>query len=486
MKLYLRILLLLMAAVLALSVFVGCDTSGGGEDGTREEETDDPTSIFPDVERKDYGEDFYIYVQGYNSTALYYMDEEKNSGSPIDEAVYRRQDKVEKYLGIDVIQVSPGKDNFQTYHQDIQTAVQSMDGSIEVVITHVTLGIATLISDNMITDMSELEGINLDADYWNMDFMNRLELNGSYFLGLSDYNIINTYVIAFNKDLLAKVATSMEKSIYDTVKDKEWTIDKMIELASLGYADTTGDGKTADDTFGITGVCSVAFCGFLTASNIPMMEQDQSGVYRVAINQSAYFEKTDTLVEKLKGLATSNYANFDYGDTTGLSIPLSSGRTLMQMARTLDLSGYLSYKLEFGVLPYPMYDLNQASVGYRSLQWGGYIGVLSYLKNPIKVGEALEMLAFYSENVRITYYEKLLGKQVANMPDDVAMFDIVWAGLTTDVGQTFLSTSGDSKGICYTVPDCVNPSQTGGIASYMARKESVVNEGFRKFLEGIG
>ena len=51
MKFYLRILLLLMAAVLALSVFVGCDTGGDVGDDTDVDETNDPTSIFPDVEK---------------------------------------------------------------------------------------------------------------------------------------------------------------------------------------------------------------------------------------------------------------------------------------------------------------------------------------------------------------------------------------------------------------------------------------------------
>ena len=62
MKFYLRILLLLMAAVLALSVFVGCDTGGDVGDDTDVDETNDPTSIFPDVERKDYSQDFNIFA----------------------------------------------------------------------------------------------------------------------------------------------------------------------------------------------------------------------------------------------------------------------------------------------------------------------------------------------------------------------------------------------------------------------------------------
>ena len=488
MKFYLRMLLLLMAAILSLSVFVGCDKPTEDETGG-EDETDDPTSIFPDVERKNYNEDFNIYVQqANNEPKMYYLSEDDNDGSPMDEAVYRRQDRVEKYLGVDIVGVKYPDTDYNTYNKKVQTAVQNMDGTLDALITHPHGAVPNLISDNLLMDLGEFEGIDLDAEYWNINVMEDLELKGNYFLGLSDYNILNTHVIAFNKDLLAQYDSSLDKSVYDTVKDMEWTLDEMIDLAGLVYSDRTGDGKTVDDTYGITAPVFVAFAGFLTSSDIPMMKQDeQSGAYQVAINQSLYFEKAEGLITKLRELSSSNCAFFDFPSTTGFhtrSIPLSTGRALMETVNTIHLKDLLNYNLEFGVLPYPMYDRDQASTGYKSLQWGGYIGVLSYLKNPIMVAETLEMLSFYSENVRITYYEKLLGKQVANMPDDVAMFDIIWNSLSTDVGQTFLEVS-DGRGVCYTVSELIDPSTTKNLASYINGKETLVNESFRKFINNI-
>ena len=158
----------------------------------------------------------------------------------------------------------------------------------------------------------------------------------------------------------------------------------------------------------------------------------------------------------------------------------------MQISSTNSLTSYLDYDIDFGVLPFPMYDLDQASVGYKSLQWGGYIGVLSYLRNPLMVGEALELLAFYSENVKITFYEKLLGKQVANMPDDAAMLEIIWDSVTTDVGQTFLSAgAAESRGVCYTVPELMWPDCIYNLSSFIKSRENTINSGFKKFLSDI-
>ncbi len=489
MKNYLRILLLIMAAVLMLSVFVGCDTEE--ENRGFEDETDEEIDIyFPLVERKDYGLDFNVFAEGSSGTYYYLMDEEKNSGSPMDEAVYNRQGRVERYLGIDIINNDfDYTGGYEGYIVPVRTAVQNMDGSLDAIVTHVHGAVSALISDNLLMDFGELEGIDLDAEYWNMEFMSKLELNGNYFLGLSDYNILNTYVIAFNKDMLALYESSLDKSIYDIVIDREWTLDEMMDIASLVYFDATGDGKSTDDTYGITGTCWVACCGFLTSSAIPMFEQDQSGQYKVALNQSQYFEKADGLITKLRRLGSSEYCYFDYvddGNFGDLDVQLKNGKALMQLASTSALSGILDYDVDFGVLPYPMYDLDQAKVGYRTLQWGGYLGALSYMKNPIMVGEALEMLSYYSESVKITFYEKLLGKQVADMPEDAAMFDIIWDGLDCDVGQAYVNAQGTGgRGFLYTVPELLQPTATQNLASYVNGKATAANESFRKFVQSL-
>ena len=104
MKFYLRLLLLLLSAVLMLSVFVGCDKVEQSDPEDTEDE-DDVSSFFPDVEKNNYGLDFNILgVSG----LYYYIDEDKNTGSPIDEAVLNRQTKVEKYLGVDILEVQTG------------------------------------------------------------------------------------------------------------------------------------------------------------------------------------------------------------------------------------------------------------------------------------------------------------------------------------------------------------------------------------------
>jgi ABC-type glycerol-3-phosphate transport system substrate-binding protein len=316
--------------------------------------------------------------------------------------------------------------------------------------------------------------------------MNALELNGHYYLGHSDYNFLMTYVLGYNKELLDEYGAALERSVYDTVRDYQWTLAEMMNLAKLVAIDSTGDGKSEDDYFGLTGNSWVGFNGFLTASNIPIAAQTQSGSYEVSLSWTEYYSKTYDIIGFFKELADGNYTYItqDYR-LIHVKTPLSTGRSLMQVISVRDLEGLLNYNLDFGILPFPMYDSEQANIGYKSLQFGGYLGVLSYQDNVALVAETIEMLSYYSENVKITYYEKVLGKRIADMPDDAAMFEIVWDGITPDFGQTFASLGYDELGVCYAIPQMIHPETTQNLSSYLAARGSSLNAGFKKFLDGI-
>ena len=93
MKIWLKILVFAMALVLLLTSAVGCNNQDGGVDTETEEEEDEEIDYFPDVDKKDYDMEFSMYMQPINNFSEYYILEESN-GSPMDEAVYTRQERV--------------------------------------------------------------------------------------------------------------------------------------------------------------------------------------------------------------------------------------------------------------------------------------------------------------------------------------------------------------------------------------------------------
>ena len=496
MKIWLKILVFALCVVLALTAFVGCNVKDGNEDTDTEEEETDEVDYFPEVDKKDYDMEFSMYMQPINNFSEYYILEESD-GSPMDEAVYTRQERVKKWLGVEMVHKEDLTLGWINYTTILENAVTNKDGTLEALLSHYNGGVPQLIGGGWLKDFNDLKGIDLDAEYWNAEFMDTIELKGHRYLGFGDCNMLFTYLISFNKNMFEQYADAQEfggKSFYDMVRDYEWTFEKMFSISSLVYQDTTGDGKTKDDTFGFAASAWEPYRAFIHASGMNSMEQDASGSYKVVLNSDQYYPKVDNLISLLSEVALDNSAWIDYScvvvhDPSVLS--LTSNRVLMTVYETMHLPGYLDYELDFGVLPLPMYDQAQKDTcGYRSLQFGGYICVPTYMKDETMVGETLEMYNFYSSNVKITFYEKVLGKQVADMPDDSAMLDIIWDSICTEVGFTYATTQLIADGGNDSLLGCVirlsNPSSTdGGLSSWFARHVQSMQGGFDNFYKEI-
>lgn len=483
---HLKLITLVLALIMILACFASCvqleddfEVEGPGGDGDVAEKVPET------VEKKDYGAEFYLSILPDVNPMKYYWVE-KSEGDAMSEAIYARQEKVYNYLGVEVVATSAG--NYQTYVEPFRNAVEKRDGSVDCLISHVQTGVSGFVKNMYLKDFNEVQGIDLDQDYWNAEFMDYLAIDGSRYIGFSNFNILYTQVIAFNKDMLDQYAGSMEKTLYQMVEDYEWTLDEMLSLAQLVSIDKTGNGKTDDDVYGLTGQQWVPWINFFHASNINLVEQNESGKYEISFMSATNQEKTNTLVKKLKDFAASEFAYLEYpagGTIASPKVPLTSGRALMQLTSTYSLEGFLKYDLNFGVVPYPMFDTNQKNVGYRSLQWGGYLCIPSYVSNELMVGETLEILSFYSDDVMITFYEKMLGKQVADVPEDAKMLDeYIWETVTTDFGQTY---GDDAGGVLYFLPTVTRDTADGGkeMMSYYNSFYKNTNTSIDKFIKTV-
>jgi hypothetical protein len=265
------------------------------------------------------------------------------------------------------------------------------------------------------------------------------------------------------------------------VDNYRWTLDQMISIANLVYIDKTSDGKTEDDTFGITGNQWVPFCAFITSSGIYFVGLDEKGNYYLSVYNELNQEKCTAVIDKLYDLTRADCSWFWYRTDSTPNIPMTSGRTLMCIQSSFGLVNNLGYDIDFGVLPYPMFDENQRDVGYRSLEWGGLLVIPNYLENTVMTGETLEMMSFFSDNVTITFYEKLLGKQVADAPEDKRMLDIIWDSVCSDFGLNYSHMSSSLDNIIYMVPNLTHLNTTQDVASYIKANEKACNKALASF-----
>ena len=482
-KLWLRLVAMLIVLASLLTVIVACDskesnegeketTAAGPETNSDNEEivTEQPP---PDhIPSNTYNATFNLSILPDTNSMNYFWVEE-STGDAMSESIYTRQKKVENHLGVTVVAKKAG--SYKDYIPTFKAEVDANTGSVHTLLTHVNTGVNSLITEGYIRDFQEQERINLDEDYWNQDFMDALSLADHYFLGFSDFNILYTHVITFNKKMLAQLnfidQGYTEEDLYNAVRTGTWTVDRFLELATIGHH---YDGK-GQEVVGLSGQQWVPWIGFMQAAGINLVEQNDEGSYVISFFNDANKEKCDRLVEMFK-----DYSNSGKGDLTfpgagydGVPQPehkFTESRALLALTSTYGLPSITqSSDVSFGVLPYPLYDSNQfdpdeenESHGYRSLQWGGYLTIPVYLNGADDmVCDTLETLSYYSENVKFTFYEKLLGKQVAEAPNDREMLDIVWASVCTDFGQTF----SDAAGTLYVFPNVTREDSGKNLAS---------------------
>jgi len=443
-----------------------------------ESETEIETEIQFDLPTANYNTDFHMLIQPDSNHFEYYWV--KESGNDLlSEAIYHRQNNIYKHLGVDIIATKAL--GHAEYDQPFMNSVKNKDGAIDTLQSHSYMAISKLILGGYLIDFNTVSEIDLTADYWELDVMEEVAAKDKLYLGYSDYRLTHTIVIVFNKEMLDKYGDALDESIYDTVRNYRWTLDKMISLANLVYIDQTGDGKTDDDIFGITGSQWFGFTNFLQASNIPLVEMNEKGDYAVSVYNSMYQERTAALVDKLHSLSKSDCSFFRFREEPVRLIGITSGQTLLAIDGNMNLPYYLSSDVEFGVLPLPMYDELQKDVGYRSLDLGGWLCIPSYTDDQTVVAHTLEALAFYSKDVQIAFYEKLLGKQVAAAPDDSQMLDIIWNGVCSDIGLTYSSITSSLNTNLYMLANVTYADTTYALASYVKSYENSANKQLKKF-----
>lgn len=460
------------------------ETKGEGTQGevdtiVEEEETERT----PHVAEADYDEDFVaLYCSDIFRTGYYFVDpDNRDEGNDLDDKLYEREIMVEEYLGVDIQAINGG--DFQAYTSDFQTTVKAGDDTYQMLMTHVYMGISSLISSNYLLDMNELDdSLNLEADYWNSTLMEDLAINGKMFLGYNDFCLSQTYLVVFNKEMYEPYSTT-GGNLYEAVRNNEWTLDKMISVASL--VEDTSDPSTRN--YGFSCFAWVPLSSFVAASDLKIADKDpETGeLFVCAATQNT--EKLTALHEKIYALCNADYT-YAWGPA-GMKKPaealgLTSNRVLMSLEGTFGLVTYKGEDIKTGILPYPKYDSAQKE--YKHMNWNGMLAVSSCIKNKQMVGDVMEMLAYFTPDVKTAFYETLLGSKVANAPEDAEMLDLVWSTTVSDLGLVFSDLSANMDAMVYFIPQLVTAHDQSETASFLKANAKSANRALGKFYEKVG
>lgn len=446
-----RLLALLLIAVMALST-VACaagtetgETQAGDDTGAV---TEGETAYKPDIDVKNYDCDFNFVASGSSvpREVIAIEDMEDIEAGDLETAVYERGLKLKDHLGVTLVYQDAG--DWVSYAANVSKTVQAGDDAYQMVLTHVYQGVTDLITSNALYDIGMLESVNLEAPYWATELMEEIKVNDRYLIGYNDFCLADVKVLVFNKDLMKQYNLTEP---YGDVRNKTWTLDKLIGMASTVSADN-GDGKwDTQDTYGISGWGWVPLISFITSSDMKIVERDDVGNFTLAYEKNS--EKMISLIDKIMAMYQAEYSYFWKSTENGnaeTNIRFADGKTLFQFYDNKAVVALREEDIRFGILPYPLWDEHQAE--YKSLNWNGVFGVPGAIKNPEMVGDVLELMGYYTADVKTAYYEKLLGSKLSEAPEDAEMLDIIWNSQVSDVGLISCNCSSSMDAIVYMIP----------------------------------
>ncbi len=420
------------------------------------------------------GQEFRILTTA-GSWEYQYLFDEENTADTLNMAIGERNRAVEERFDAKIVTRKGDQRSHETYLAYEQAGLDEFD-VIDLIqyISWKPLGWG------MLRDWSDIPYINLEKPWWNQmsneedTFDGKLyRLNGDLSLTSLQYS----WTLLFNADLMKDWGYPAE-TLYQLVRDGEWTLDKMIEATAEIYMETDGDGvRSENDTYGYTGMVFNGTDQWVTGVGVKMMTKDDTGNLIINLGQ----EKTYRTLEKLVNYfyaTEGTYCHIDYNNppvfqkgTYGMTTSLFS--SLVSMA---------DVEFSYGILPYPKYDTAQDAYYGAAMDQLSVYGLPHTLPEEKKefVGVMMESLNAESyKTVYPAYYDQVLKGRYSTDEGMAEMVDIIVESRMFDISFLY---GGLVANLPYQFRYCIAENSTD-LASKLAENATIMADGIETIHE---
>ena len=480
-------LIRLLAAALALFMtlpLAACGNTTDGADTTADTSAaveDTSPDFFPDIEKTDY-QGATLRMIGFDEPGSWYyaesMSGEEGSIHILNNTIYEMNTMVEDYLGISIEykqidHVVTGGEIFE----EVQPTIMSGDDIYQICILHPYYSYNNFITQNYALDLYALPDFNPEQPYWNAKVIDQLSINGHAFIGLGDFCKYAINMIYVNKDLLKDANRTVP---YELVRNGTWTMNEFYAITSELYIDD-GDGRRNNkDTYGFAAMWDANGSAFMQGCDIYVATRNEEDMFELSL----YGERLETMYSALYDWSKneSTYLwSFGQRTDSNVTIDFLDGRTYF----THDKLGtqYLESDFSVGMLPMPKFDTAQES--YSHVNWGNNIVIPNSVKNKEMVGEALELMGYYSKTlVQEKYYDEVLQLRVSEAPDDRDMVELIYNTVVFDPGIAFCDGNNSLWNLVYTTCFAIH-NNTKSISSYYKANSRSAQRGLDQIFEKV-
>ena len=444
-----RLLSLLLALLMVVSVFAAC---GNNEDTQKEtgdttagqtEEVTDPVENALNALRGEVdwgGNDFgIIYVNdigGYTEEVEAEPESGDETGSGIiNDAVFERNTLFEEYCNLNFVLIpTPNPAIGSAIMGEVQTATGDFH-----LITTTTDAAANNATSGYLYNYLELD-IDLEQPWWDAGTLD-FALDGRVFFMDGPFNIVDddvTFVFMFNKELRAEYQVA---NPYDTVKAGDWTLEYFNSIVKE-LATENGDGKWDEkDTYGFSTPGSIGNTFFYGAGLQYVVNNREMDTPELVL--STKMEQALNVLDLARTIIQENNSTYvaPLGSEGVSREVFVQGRSLFYCEAASYLRGLnATMEREYGVVPVPKYDKEQANYA----TWRHPIGSTLSIPTSVAKGDmeqfakVLETYTLLSQKlVRPAYYDTMLTTRNVQDVESSEMLDLIFLNRTYDMAMYF-------------------------------------------------
>lgn len=452
------------------------------ETTTELSDADSRQLVSDDLETVDFGGREFNIASRTNFT--YEFDAEQ-TGDIVDDAVYNRNRTVEERFNVDIITHAYGEGNMANVLEVSDKSILAGDDAYQLISAYTYLA-ATGSTNGNYMNWYEMPHINFDKPWWAKGFIEAASIHDTVFIATGDLSLLYnevTLAMLFNKELADELQID---NLYDTVRDGEWTFDKLMEYSALAANDLNGDGNMdQNDRWGLGINTYTHIDCFLYAFEVPVVEKNSEGIPELVINS----EKMINVLDKVYSFLIDSGDAFVYvhptdSFETGM---FESGRGLFMTTWLGNCANLREMDADFGIIPYPKWDESQEH--YSTY----YLDRTSSFLVPITadidyVGTITEAMAAESyKQVIPAFYETALLTKYTRDDESQEMIELILSNVKFDFGNIYTHTiAGGGTGSGHLLRQCIltkNKNFASVYASNEAKFQSNLGKLIEKFIE---
>ncbi len=389
-------------------------------------------------EKANLNRDIAIYTWQDQKAWEWYDDEANAPTQLVDKVLFARQANIEERFNVKLVRdyASGAWDARNDFIKALANHVLYNDHAYDLVGQYTpAAGVGTM--QGLYQDLMRVDNLDFGKPWWPSKLLDSGRVGEKLYFASGDITptlIRNVHCMFVNTDLYAQYNLADKvngRSIFDVVRDYDWTLETMKKLAldqvdpSLGmYGLGVGGASTYD--------------AFLYGAGFTMVKNNDNNI--PTASEDLTKQSLINWFEAVQDLATGGHSDVQNGLSSSPNNIFKNKKMLFLVSAVSDSQPFAQNGVQFSVLPMPMYDDSQDAYYTCASLWVTLYSIPRDASNAAESGMILEALG--SEGYRTMsdeiYYNLFQIRYNSSAEKDSAdMFDLVSDSVVFDIVRPF-------------------------------------------------